>query len=196
MNSDLPNHDPQLPPGTSQSDCDGKPPIRDFDMWRNFTQDQRDKIQDSFWRDMAEELTDIQFHELPQNARTFTEYVLWKERAITHLWLAYRTAEARKVVKMRERKYTRGPWTILNYCSADKWITIKEPGVKIDYDDVDQQEQEANARLIAAAPDLLAACDRVVDAGQCYCHLLSAGIKKSCGHCQASAAIAKATGAK
>ena len=52
-------------------------------------------------------------------------------------------------------KHTPGPWTVDKYYRHDKEIFILEPSVSVNYDDVDHEEQEANARLIAAAPELL-----------------------------------------
>lgn len=51
-------------------------------------------------------------------------------------------------------KHTKGPWEIEKYSTADKYIYIG-PGISLDYDDVDHAEQSANAKLIAAAPELL-----------------------------------------
>ena len=58
---------------------------------------------------------------------------------------------------MSETKHTPGPWEIAPIESGDKDIIIVEPGVALDYDDVDPEEQEANAHLIASAPELLEA---------------------------------------
>ena len=55
-------------------------------------------------------------------------------------------------------EHTPGPWTMGNIRPGDKEIIIEEPSVSVDYDDVDHKEQEANAQLIAAAPELLEAC--------------------------------------
>lgn len=54
--------------------------------------------------------------------------------------------------------HTPGPWTVEPFDGSDKEITIVEPAVWVDYDDVNHEEQAANARLIAAAPDLLWIC--------------------------------------
>ncbi len=60
---------------------------------------------------------------------------------------------------MSTSKHTPGPWTIKPYKSWDKRILLPEPSIYVDNDDVDQDEASANARLIAAAPDLLAALE-------------------------------------
>lgn len=58
--------------------------------------------------------------------------------------------------------HTAGPWTLPKFTTIDKTIRIREPAVLVDFDDVDHDEQAANARLIAAAPDLLAACQSML----------------------------------
>jgi hypothetical protein len=60
-------------------------------------------------------------------------------------------------------KHTPGPWHISPFKSWDKDIRICEAGVLVDHDDVDRAEAEANANLIAAAPDLLEACEDITD---------------------------------
>lgn len=52
-------------------------------------------------------------------------------------------------------------------------------------------ETDANARLIAAAPELLAACERIVK-GECTC--ADGGKGFVCDVCEAKAAVAKAKG--
>jgi len=60
-------------------------------------------------------------------------------------------------VVMSETKWTKGPWGIASFSKADKEISITD-GFDgfcwVDYDDVDHEEMEANAHLIAASPDL------------------------------------------
>ena len=51
--------------------------------------------------------------------------------------------------------HTPGPWLIQSHTMADKEFTVG-PAI-IDYDDVDHDEQEANAKLIASAPDMFTA---------------------------------------
>lgn len=65
-------------------------------------------------------------------------------------------------------KYTPGPWAWL---VDDKciWIGVRGSAnylhtfAEVDYDDVDHEEAEANALLIAAAPELLEALCLLVD---------------------------------
>lgn len=59
---------------------------------------------------------------------------------------------------MSAAKYTPGPWrmdVLMNVMAADGLVAF--PGVSAGFD------QEANARLIAAAPELLAACENARD---------------------------------
>jgi hypothetical protein len=56
-------------------------------------------------------------------------------------------------------EHTPGAWHIGTVDRSSKEIIIFGPGAYVDFDDVDHDEQEANARLIAAAPDLLAAAE-------------------------------------
>jgi hypothetical protein len=53
------------------------------------------------------------------------------------------------------------------------------------------EQSDANAHLIAAAPDLLKALKGLVGAGN-YCHLFGDGIDCDCAYCVAKKAIAKA----
>ena len=69
---------------------------------------------------------------------------------------------------MEKEVHTPGPWEAA-WESGDKDIYIGELGyadyrncfARVDYDDVDHAEAEANARLIAAAPELLEALDEL-----------------------------------
>jgi hypothetical protein len=83
-------------------------------------------------------------------------------------------------------KYKPGPWTHDGDCVESNRGTVAETY------GFDQEEMEANARLIASAPDLLAACKRAAAAvgsaashGQYYSDAIEADLK---------AAIAKAEG--
>lgn len=90
---------------------------------------------------------------------------------------------------MSETTHTPGPWEIGDDCGTGQLIVTYqaadvcavEPG----------RRANANARLIAAAPDLLAACNALL---QCQCYDVPLG---ECCPCRAAAeaAINKATGA-
>jgi hypothetical protein len=92
--------------------------------------------------------------------------------------------------------HTPGPWTVGD---VDNSIYVWQDGGKESFisevspEDVNEQEMVANARLIAAAPDLLAALIAYRDAKpQCECSSGS-GCKMSAARDLAIAAIAKAT---
>jgi hypothetical protein len=90
---------------------------------------------------------------------------------------------------MSESKHTPSPWNIEPFDPWDKQIMVNEPAVAVDYDDVDRDTQEANARLIAAAPDLLAVVHTLLATAY--------GDHDGCAlYIQARAAIAKAEGAE
>jgi len=94
---------------------------------------------------------------------------------------------------MGDAKHTPGPWKVGTNHSAAVWATAGliasvypgEPATSAD--DCDGPVSDANARLIAAAPDLLAACIAFRDAQG----LTSLGE----AHTKAREAISKATGA-
>lgn len=58
---------------------------------------------------------------------------------------------------------TPGPWTIPNYSGMDKWVEIPEPAVRVDYDDVNHNEQGGNIQFIAHAPDDIRYLKAIVD---------------------------------
>lgn len=86
---------------------------------------------------------------------------------------------------MSEVKHTPGPWTVLGegiYC-ADNWFFIADVPVNFaEHSGV----QEANARLIAAAPELLEALQELLE--------VQAELDAEIAERKARAAIAKATG--
>lgn len=61
--------------------------------------------------------------------------------------------DAERIAEIREREKaaTPGPWISAPYDRADKWIDVPAPGVRVDYDDVDHDEQDSNAAFIAHA---------------------------------------------
>jgi hypothetical protein len=71
--------------------------------------------------------------------------------------------------------HTPGPWEVVRHEHADGelWLSVnqhadangmKEWIAEIKYLCTDPERQKANARLIAAAPELLAACKALIDA--------------------------------
>ncbi len=57
--------------------------------------------------------------------------------------------------------HTPGPWKIEPHDDCDKRYFVGP--VMIDNDDVDQEEAEANGRLVSASPDLLAALQNMLE---------------------------------
>lgn len=89
-------------------------------------------------------------------------------------------------------KHTQGPWqyafeggTVAFILEADGTTVAK---MSVTENSTAHRTLHANARLIAAAPDLLEALET------CEAFLLSAGFASSDAYAKASAAIAKATG--
>jgi len=95
-------------------------------------------------------------------------------------------------------KYTTGPWTMeydysLVMAGQVVAVTIAPDGASL-------EEQRANAQLIAAAPDLLDALNRLSFAAECRdntmgdaCRLIEVKAELAAAKEQAIAAIAKAT---
>lgn len=106
---------------------------------------------------------------------------------------------------MNETKHTTKPWTVGNECL---WHIDEATGMgyrfrPIEFDggclawvsaDDGDEEAEPNARLIAAAPDLLEALERYEKLNEdlCGCDLYDTDAGKLCPHCEARAAITKA----
>lgn len=61
-------------------------------------------------------------------------------------------------------KFTPGPWHVQRGNSSNPMVGTDEVSIAEVLDDVhpDTEQQEANARLIAAAPELLAACQMLL----------------------------------
>lgn len=102
---------------------------------------------------------------------------------------------------MSESKHTLGPWTLRSN-SIDQEHVINAPswdGLAIVYGNEDDEldaQGFANARLIAAAPDLLHALESRLDFEVCECNLVAVGPEYAnpCPKCRASAIIARARG--
>lgn len=67
-------------------------------------------------------------------------------------------------------EHTPGPWTLGSFDGNPAYVSVYGPNdelvADVHADEFDENEAEANARLIAAAPDLLAACEALVDGRQ------------------------------
>ena len=55
-------------------------------------------------------------------------------------------------------RHTPGPWAFGLYGPSDEWVRVAETGDAVVMVGHNQPERAANARLIAAAPELLGAC--------------------------------------
>lgn len=91
--------------------------------------------------------------------------------------------------------HTKGPWNVPEY----KEQSIDADSLEIAIVSCRRKEWRANARLIAAAPDLLSALEAMVDAvdmGDDLDHALDCTDAERCALCQARAAIDKARGIK
>lgn len=96
-------------------------------------------------------------------------------------------------------EHTPGPWEA---AIDDKWIYIGQAGyanyrnafAKVDYDDVDHDTASADARLIAAAPDLLACLQDFVEGFDPSKEYEGGYLAFTSKANNALAAIAKATG--
>ncbi len=75
-------------------------------------------------------------------------------------------------------KFTPGPWALCPYRPGDKKLWINGPAIQIDYDDVDHDEEMANAKLVAAAPELFEALRMVCD--ECDESVSSKTFKAAC----------------
>lgn len=80
-----------------------------------------------------------------------------------------------------QAKHTPGPWECsLDLCTVygRKGWSIGPVGVTaaVCGDTPSRQEQEANARLIAAAPELLTAMEECITEPNAYCYTHSAGV--------------------
>lgn len=91
--------------------------------------------------------------------------------------------------------HTPGPWTArVKRTGESWWVVAPRPNGQEGYlaECVGRQEaNEANARLIAAAPDLLAALRVLLGTSECSCE---GDCVPDCTHVIARAAIAKAEG--
>jgi len=86
-------------------------------------------------------------------------------------------------------KHTPGPWGVNTATDSFGWVNHAINWGR----NYGEEENQANARLIAAAPELLEALIDVLEAcdglGPCDC-----GASSTCAICKAQAAIAKAKG--
>ena len=67
---------------------------------------------------------------------------------------------------MREKKFTPGPWALMN--SGAIWLIYGPIGERICrlFFSTDTKERLANAHLIAAAPELLEALEKIMEMGE------------------------------
>lgn len=95
---------------------------------------------------------------------------------------------------MSEIKHTPGPWSVSFECVDPEWaIVATRGGVVIANVNADHL-QDANARLIAAAPDLLEAVAGLIRLSEAIRHSVGLGKNQLERIERAKAAIAKAEG--
>lgn len=73
-----------------------------------------------------------------------------------------------------EKTHTPGPWRAFYKPKYDEWhITLPAPGLGLRLalcrDGIESENREADARLIAAAPDMLAVLKRIAAPHSCGC---------------------------
>ena len=51
---------------------------------------------------------------------------------------------------MSEPLHDPEPWSVIPYRPGDKWVTIPEPAIRVDYDDVPEGVGPANAERVVA----------------------------------------------
>lgn len=103
---------------------------------------------------------------------------------------------------MTEKKHTPGPWTVFYKQKYDEWhVSVPAFGMRLALfpDGIRTENHEADARLIAAAPDLLEALQEAIDCGMVPSSSCSdGGASKYSRQVQVAdmirAAVAKATG--
>jgi len=82
-------------------------------------------------------------------------------------------------------QHTPGPWCISDISPTSVICERDQPGIAVMPFKREESERKANARLIAAAPDLLDALERLAENPQSFADIMD---------CYGRAAIAKATG--
>ena len=93
-------------------------------------------------------------------------------------------------------KHTGGPWVALERYTNRQAISIGRKIGSMSHEifaEAHGHNCEANARLIASAPELLEALELLVKEVECYC-ADNVAAKGLCGICSAKAALAKAKG--
>lgn len=85
-------------------------------------------------------------------------------------------------------KFTPGPWVFVDWKSETPSRFVRSERGIVAYCEGPLPEAQANAKLIAAAPDLLAACERVLQ--------LAVSVGGDEVFAQVRAAVAKAGGSK
>jgi hypothetical protein len=90
--------------------------------------------------------------------------------------------------------HTPGPWVLNFYGPDDDWVRTAKGDAIVEVGH-NQLQREANAKLIAAGPDLLEALQEFADDAEARWDMQSRRTNPGIKHCvkQARAAIAKAT---